>query len=324
MCGICVTRLLDNGKIQCPDCKQNYEYNKLDEITINRELVKVIEHQKSKKLTSESAVPLPKDKPSKVPAASEPTVHKGVCDEHCAYKVHYCETHAVYICADCAMAYHQNCKRVAAKSCLHDEKAVLFEKVNSQNASLQEAGNLIDNFQDVCKGVELHHKRTEDKLREEVKEHGNQIKRLTKQIDDCQISVSRNSALKKEARGKREEAASSEHNIQCVETFIHLDNEKQNVASYGRKTQEWTKHVKYEIKQGIEDIFTPFALATIIKSREAYATYTHNGQQRWGRVMTNDGYTTIQDFRTVAPPSWALVFNLSNVTDHLSSPRHIY
>ncbi|CAL4118988.1 unnamed protein product, partial [Meganyctiphanes norvegica] len=198
------------------------------------------------------------------------------------------------------------------------------ENVDSQLNSLQNAGSQIDDFQNVCKGVELHHKITKENLQADLKELEKQINRLKKQIDECQISESKYLALQKECENKEKEAKCSKDNIQSVTTFTGLGIERQHVESSEFNTKKWTNQVEDGLKQSIEEIFTPDALATIIKSQDTYATYTHNGEKRWGHIKTWKGYTLMQDFRTEKPPTGALVLNLKDVTEHLKSPRHVY
>lgn len=68
----------------------------------------------------------------------------------------------------------------------------------------------------------------------------------------------------------------------------------------------------------------PTVLKSLLSYKEIYATYTHENQQRWGRILNKDGSLMLEVFRSIKPSTEALVLNLNDVRKQLSSPQHVY
>ncbi|CAL4081285.1 unnamed protein product, partial [Meganyctiphanes norvegica] len=294
LCGECATKLLVNGELRCPLCQQNHKYQSLNKIIINHELEDVIEMLASKS------------------TESGPKLHYGKCEQHGAYKVHHCLTHEVFICSDCALAYHLEnyCCRVPIEAFLNNRKDELCKKIETRMSSLQE----IDGQ------VKLHDplsKMTEDQIKTQINKLQSDLKTHQQQMNFFQNSTSEYTELFNECENRLRQA-------QNITTFRELEKETKLVKSSDNKTQEWTKLVKDKLTQHLGEILTSGTLERLVASRDVCAIHTHNKQQKFGRIFARDGYLILQDFRNFKPPSCTAVINLRDVIGHLSSPRHIY
>ncbi|CAL4131121.1 unnamed protein product, partial [Meganyctiphanes norvegica] len=308
LCGECASKLLVNRKIICPFCQRTHACENIDGIIINRDLISIIEMLASASMTSsvEGRVANEGAIPKEVPTAVRgPKLHYGICDEHGTPKVHYCRYHSEYICSDCAVGYHMDgrCIRVPIKTHFNDKKSDLCKSLDSQMTSLQEAGDQIDQYQQYYK---------------------ESINKLETKLKEVQISLSIYSAMKSESENWIRKNITSVDALQNSATIYDLEVAEQNMDISECKTKNWDDKIKESVKQSLGEIITSDTFPSIIKFQHTFATCTHAGRQRWGRIKDQEGYTVIQSFSTVQPPTSAFIINMKDVTTLASSPRHVY
>ncbi|CAL4225214.1 unnamed protein product, partial [Meganyctiphanes norvegica] len=345
LCGVCATRLLVDGEIVCPVCKQTYKYHDINKITINHEVEDIIERMTtavSLSADSTTAITDPAAAiPKHVPTPTGPKLHYGICEEHGAYKVHYCLTHTIFICSDCVVAYHLDggCRRFPIAKVLNDRKADLSKKIDSHMSSLQDTGTQVAMYNAMIQCTEHQIKnqmeKTELQAKLQIEKLQSEIEALTvstswvtenlkQQMDICQKSASKYSELIDNCKDRQNKAQFSKNNVKDIANFQELNNETQWMKSSEYKTQEWTKQVEVTLNQGFESFFTSETFANLVRCQETYGTFTHNEEQRWGRYCYEDGNILLQDFRSDKPKNEALVIDLRSLTEHVSFPRHVY
>ncbi|CAL4066979.1 unnamed protein product, partial [Meganyctiphanes norvegica] len=307
LCGVCATRMLVNGQIMCPVCKQSHKYQDIENITINHELEKVIERLSSTPtLTGAASAPTI---PKSIPTPTGPKLHHGICDEHGQYKVHHCLTHKVFICSDCVVAYHldDTCRRVPIVKMLEKRKVDLAKKIDSHLFSLQETG----------KQIEIHHngsKDTELQINTQMEKLQVYIMILEQKMNICKKTASKLAELSTECEERQKQAQSSKDTVQGITTFLEVNSEDQWAESSEQKTQEWSKQVKDALEQTeqckvpswFEAMLMSGIFASLVRTRDTYATHTHEGVQRWGRILTRDGNIIMQDLRNNKPTNPAI------------------
>ncbi|CAL4092716.1 unnamed protein product [Meganyctiphanes norvegica] len=237
-CGVCATRLLADGKILCPVCQRRYKYQGIEEISINHDLEDVIERLAFVSVSRESVVA------NSNSATTGPKLHQGVCEEHGGYKVHYCLTHHIFICSDCALAYHleADCRRVPIGKVLNDKKADLCKKMKSNMTYLQERCAQVKSFDNILKNSEIAIKTQIEGLQMKIKE-------LKDHMNICETSASKYTHLITECEEWQKQTQFSISNINNITTFLELKNEIQLVDSSDQETQKWTKQVEDTLKQ---------------------------------------------------------------------------
>lgn len=229
---------------------------------------------------------------------SGPKLHHGKCEEHGNYKVHFCITHDMFMCSDCVVAYHldSDCRRVSIGKVLHDRKAELTKGIESRIFSLKAADKyLID---------------TECKIKANIVKLKSELKKEEQLMIRCQNRISNCKTLTQECENRQKHA----HNLK---SFRELDRETQWMNSSENSMQELTTEC-------LGSILPPGTFDYLSFCRETFVSHTHQGQKRYGRILTRDGQLLLQDFRIAQLAAGSLIINLTGITNFLPSPRQVY
>ncbi|CAL4126129.1 unnamed protein product, partial [Meganyctiphanes norvegica] len=315
--------------LKCPSCQQSFEFQNLEKIGINRALEDAIERREAMSASSEStaAITNPATIPKHVSTPTGPKLHHGRCEEHDQYKVHQCRTHDIFICSDCALAYHLeiNCRRVAIVTVLNDRKYGICKKIDSNMSHLQKS---IEDVHEKVLQVERYDKISKDikvKIKTQIEKLQSYMNAFEQHESICQNYAAKHTEITNECEHRQKQARSFKSKVQSISTFQDLNNDETKVNLSEHETHDWTNQVKDTLKQqSLGVIFTSRTFGGLATCMEIYVTHTHEEQQRWGRIMYKDNRLLLQDFKKNKPSADAITMHLCDFTEHLATPRQVF
>ncbi|CAL4125454.1 unnamed protein product [Meganyctiphanes norvegica] len=244
-CTSCMEAQFSNGRITCATCRTTFKYTDFNRIPVNFVAEKMKEDLE--KLT--------------------PKQHKGMCTEHAAYKLFWCNTHHEWICHQCSVADHPRgeCDVISLTKKLENDKDFMKSNLTEEIRHLDNTNTEV--------------KRKMNEFDQKIKKEKDQIKKMNEEIDKLKKSIlqkekevavinvkhSKLYKITKECRKKKAKLRKCVTHVKEVNSFKQLELESEKSAAIINRYDNWKQEFE-------EDKEISLVMQQIVKKRKMFVT----------------------------------------------------
>lgn len=272
-CSTCITEMIKDNKLQCPNCRASCDLSTVDQLPVNFALLDIVLGDFVSPEDSSSSVSDTQEKMS-------PKVNGGLCEDHCQYKLFRCTTCDLFICHLCTITEHPSasCSIVSIKQAIEEMKADELGVANSELVSCEEVTeHLVIYEEHLDKQLECHEDQI-NMLKASIERHNDLIKKLGEERSRVQEALVESSKMQDMVKTSEDDLSSitslqevqdaviqtknsnktaKTWRIQCVSEFPDIET-----LSLSLKLQEATGVALKALKQKDSGTTTAKAVAT--------------------------------------------------------------